>query len=242
MLHLISRVMELGRSGPQSRCGLKLIKQLMKKRNEGLLLPCPSTAHKIFRYTRCMSNFFCCMYRNSLAALTQLNCRADIVGVAVAVLVGKVYFFHSPADMSGDTVLLAAVSVLYGCQQAYFANLVGKCRIKYKVIPPAVTGPPEFERTLRAQQNCIEFAAIFLIDLWTAGWFCNQELAALFGLLYVYGRNVYFYGYVESAKGRLKGFSICKTALIVLLVLSLTGLTNSLLDKYFHLKLLKKLF
>ncbi|XP_063316149.1 microsomal glutathione S-transferase 2-like [Pelobates fuscus] len=151
-------------------------------------------------------------------------------------------YFHSVANMSEETVLLAAVSLLFACQQAYFANLVGKCRIKYKVIPPAVTGSPEFERTLRAQQNCIEFSAIFLIDLWTAGLFCNQELAALFGLLYIYGRRIYFYGYVESAKGRLKGFSLCKTSLILLLVLALTGITNSLFEKYFHLNLLKKLF
>ncbi|KAM8939477.1 microsomal glutathione S-transferase 2-like [Pelodytes ibericus] len=143
--------------------------------------------------------------------------------------------------MAVDVVLLAAVSLLYACQQAYFANLVGKCRIKYKVIPPAVTGPPEFERTFRAQQNCIEFSAIFLIDLWIAGWFCNQELATVSGLLYVYGRHLYFFGYAESARGRLRGFSFCKVALILLLVLSLTGITNSLLDKYIGFNLLKKI-
>ncbi|XP_053317166.1 microsomal glutathione S-transferase 2 [Spea bombifrons] len=144
--------------------------------------------------------------------------------------------------MSEDIVLLAAVSVVYACQQAYFANLVGKCRIKYKVIPPAVTGPPEFERTFRAQQNCIEFSVLFMIDLWTAGWFFNQELAVLFGLLYIYGRHLYFYGYVQSTKGRLRGFSVCKAALILLLVLASTGITNSLLDKYLNLNLIKKIF
>ncbi|CAJ0918646.1 unnamed protein product, partial [Ranitomeya imitator] len=84
----------------------------------------------------------------------------------------------------------------------YFANLVGKSRIKHRVIPPAVSGNPEFERTFRAQQNCIEFYATFLVDLWVAGWFFNQELASLFGLLYIYGRHLYFYGYIQSAKGR----------------------------------------
>ncbi|XP_073511936.1 microsomal glutathione S-transferase 2 [Phyllobates terribilis] len=143
--------------------------------------------------------------------------------------------------MASDIVLLATVSVLSACQQAYFANLVGKSRIKHRVIPPAVSGNPEFERTFRAQQNCIEFYATFLVDLWVAGWFFNQELASLFGLLYIYGRHLYFYGYIQSVKGRLKGFSVCKMALILLLVMSVTGLTNSLLDKYIHLNLLNKI-
>ncbi|KAM5194810.1 microsomal glutathione S-transferase 2 [Mantella aurantiaca] len=141
--------------------------------------------------------------------------------------------------MAADIVLLAAVSLLSACQLAYFANLVGKCRIKHKVIPPAVNGPPEFERTFRAQQNCIEFYGLFLIDLWTAGWFFNQEMASLFGLLYIFGRHVYFFGYSQSARGRLRGFAFCKLALILLLVMSATGVTNSLLDKYLHVNLMK---
>ncbi|KAG8592700.1 hypothetical protein GDO81_000595 [Engystomops pustulosus] len=143
--------------------------------------------------------------------------------------------------MASDIVLLAAVSVLSACQQAYFANLVGKSRLKHKVMPPAVTGHPEFDRTFRAQQNCIEFYAVFLVDLWAAGCFFNQELASLFGLVYIYGRHLYFYGYIQSVKGRLKGFSVSKLALILLLVMSLLGITNSILDKYIHLNLLTKI-
>ncbi|XP_075055698.1 microsomal glutathione S-transferase 2 [Mixophyes fleayi] len=143
--------------------------------------------------------------------------------------------------MAADIVLLAAVSLLSACQLAHFASLVGKSRIKHKVIPPAVTGSPEFERTFRAQQNCIEFYAMFLVDLWAAGYFFNQELASLFGLLYVYGRHLYFNGYTQSTKGRLKGFAVTKMALILLLVLSVTGITNCLLDKYLHLNLLTKI-
>ncbi|XP_068126027.1 microsomal glutathione S-transferase 2-like isoform X2 [Hyperolius riggenbachi] len=124
---------------------------------------------------------------------------------------------------------------------AYFASHVGKCRIKYKVIPPAVSGCPEFDRTFRAQANCIEFYGLFLVDLWTAGWFFNQELASLFGLIYIYGRHVYFFGYSQSARGRMRGFAVCKLALIILLIMSVTGVTNGLLYKYLHLDLLKKI-
>ncbi|XP_057585906.1 microsomal glutathione S-transferase 2 isoform X4 [Hippopotamus amphibius kiboko] len=52
--------------------------------------------------------------------------------------------------MAGNSILLAALSVLSACQQSYFALQVGKARSKYKVTPPAVSGSPEFERMFRA--------------------------------------------------------------------------------------------
>ncbi|KAM4706421.1 microsomal glutathione S-transferase 2 [Discoglossus pictus] len=143
--------------------------------------------------------------------------------------------------MAGDILLVAAVSLLSACQQGYFAKMVGTSRMKYKIMPPAVNGPPEFERTFRAQQNCVEFYTIFLVDLWTAGWFFNQELAAVFGLLYIYGRQKYFWGYVESAKGRLQGFSMCVTALVSLLAMSSAGIICGLLSTYLDYNLLYKI-
>ncbi|XP_054417802.1 microsomal glutathione S-transferase 2 isoform X2 [Pteronotus mesoamericanus] len=52
--------------------------------------------------------------------------------------------------MAGNSILLAAVSLLSACQQSYFALQVGKARFKYKVMPPAVSGSLEFERIFRA--------------------------------------------------------------------------------------------
>uniref|UniRef100_A0A8B9PHA8 Microsomal glutathione S-transferase 2 n=1 Tax=Apteryx owenii TaxID=8824 RepID=A0A8B9PHA8_APTOW len=105
--------------------------------------------------------------------------------------------------MAGDLVLLAAVSLLSAFQQCHFAWLVGKSRMKHKVMPPAVTGAPEFDRTFRAQQNCAEFYPIFLAALWIAGSFFNQELASFLGLMYMFARYKYFHGYVASIKGRV---------------------------------------
>uniref|UniRef100_F7IEQ6 Microsomal glutathione S-transferase 2 n=1 Tax=Callithrix jacchus TaxID=9483 RepID=F7IEQ6_CALJA len=102
--------------------------------------------------------------------------------------------------MAGNSILLAAVSVLSACQQSYFALQVGKARLKYKVTPPAVTGSPEFERVFRAQQNCVEFYPIFIITLWMAGWYFNQVFATCLGLGYIYSRHLYFWGYSEAAK------------------------------------------
>ncbi|XP_009687593.2 microsomal glutathione S-transferase 2 [Struthio camelus] len=145
--------------------------------------------------------------------------------------------------MAGDLVLLAAVSLLSAFQQCHFAWLVGKSRMKHKVMPPAVTGAPEFDRTFRAQQNCAEFYPIFLAALWIAGCFFNQELASFLGLVYIFARYKYFHGYVASAKGRLSGFYLNLIVLTCLIALGAAGIVNSLLDEYLDIgKKLRKLF
>ncbi|XP_029452149.1 microsomal glutathione S-transferase 2 isoform X2 [Rhinatrema bivittatum] len=144
--------------------------------------------------------------------------------------------------MAGDSsLLLAAVSFLSACQQGYYAGLVGKCRKKHKIMPPAINGPAEFERVFRAQQNCLEFYPLFLVLLWTAGWFFSPELAAIIGLCYMYARHMYFHGYAESAQGRLPGFHVCLVTLFFLMALGAAGITNRALDEYLDFNLLKKI-
>ncbi|XP_053317154.1 microsomal glutathione S-transferase 2-like [Spea bombifrons] len=143
--------------------------------------------------------------------------------------------------MAEDLVLLALVSVLSACQNGYYARLVGRSRMKHKINPPVVTGPPEFERTFRAQQNCVEFYPIFLVVLWNAGLFLNQEVAAACGLLYMYARHMYFKGYVESTLGRIPGFYLSLLSIFLLLVLAAAGISHSLLKKYLDLNLAKQI-
>ncbi|KAM4809491.1 microsomal glutathione S-transferase 2-like [Rhinophrynus dorsalis] len=141
--------------------------------------------------------------------------------------------------MAEEIVLLATVSLLSACQCAYYAVLVGRSRMKHKVMPPAVTGPPEFERTFRAQQNCLEFYTIFLVNLWTAGFFFNQEAAAAIGLLYILARHIYFKGYTGSAQDRIPGFYMCLISLFSLIILAAVGISNSLLKKYLDINPMK---
>ncbi|XP_063802564.1 microsomal glutathione S-transferase 2-like [Pseudophryne corroboree] len=122
----------------------------------------------------------------------------------------------------------------------YYARLVGRSRMKHKVMPPGVTGPPEFERTFRAQQNCVEFYPVFLVVLWMAGLFFYEEVAAAFGLLYIFARHIYFKGYVESAQGRIPGFYLSLVSLFLLLGLTAVGITNALLKRYLDVNFLKK--
>ncbi|XP_030641263.1 microsomal glutathione S-transferase 2 [Chanos chanos] len=137
-------------------------------------------------------------------------------------------------------VLLAAVSLLSGLHMGYIARRVGWSRMKHKIMPPVVTGHPEFERTFRAQQNCVEFYPIFLMTLWIAGLFCNEELAAIGGIVYIVAREMYFVGYSTSTKKRLPGFSLQLVALIILAVMAASGILHAILDKYLDINLLSR--
>uniref|UniRef100_A0A3B3Y6I5 Microsomal glutathione S-transferase 2 n=1 Tax=Poecilia mexicana TaxID=48701 RepID=A0A3B3Y6I5_9TELE len=79
----------------------------------------------------------------------------------------------------------------------------------HKILPPAVSGPPEFEQTFRAHQNCVEFYPLFLVTLWTCGMFFSEVLAAATGLVYMAARQLYFNGYTQSTKKRLPTLIIC---------------------------------
>ncbi|XP_061047648.1 microsomal glutathione S-transferase 2 [Eubalaena glacialis] len=148
--------------------------------------------------------------------------------------------------MPGNSILLAALSVLSACQQSYFALQVGKARSKYKVTPPAVSGSPEFERIFRAQQNCVEFYPIFMITLWMAGWYFNQVHQT--SLVYIYVRHQYFWGYSEAAKKKVRntqelitGFRLSLGLLALLTVLGTVGIANGFLDEYLDFNVAKKL-
>ncbi|NXE64139.1 LTC4S synthase, partial [Calcarius ornatus] len=107
---------------------------------------------------------------------------------------------------------------------AYFAMQVIYARRKYKVSPPETTGPPEFERTFRAQANCSEYFPIFISLLWVAGIFFHQGVTAACGLLYLYTRLRYFQGYAGAARGRLGPLYASAWLLWALLGLALAGL------------------
>ncbi|XP_005386739.1 PREDICTED: microsomal glutathione S-transferase 2 isoform X4 [Chinchilla lanigera] len=125
--------------------------------------------------------------------------------------------------------------------ESYFASQVGRARLKCKVIPPAVTGSLEFERVFRAQQNCVEFYPIFLITFWMAGLYFNEVFAACLGLVYLYARQKYFWGYSEAAEKRMSGFQLSLGTLALLIGLSALGIANSFLNEYLDLHIAKKL-
>ncbi|XP_071755685.1 leukotriene C4 synthase [Centroberyx gerrardi] len=143
--------------------------------------------------------------------------------------------------MLQDVVGMAAVSVLAVLEQAYFSFQVIYARRKYSVSPPSTAGPPEFQRIYRAQANCSEYFPIFITVLWTSGLFFSQGLSSLCGLLYLYGRFLYFRGYSQSAQGRLTPLYFSARVLWVLLGFSSLGVLSSLCRFYLDLDLVQHL-
>ncbi|MGK7938556.1 MAG: MAPEG family protein [Crocosphaera sp.] len=101
---------------------------------------------------------------------------------------------------------------------------VGRTRAKYKVIPPATTGDPNFERALRVQQNTLEQMVFFLPLLWLFCFYINPIWGAGIGTFWVIGRILYAVGYYQAAENRTLGFGISSLSSLTLLVGSLVGI------------------
>jgi len=100
---------------------------------------------------------------------------------------------------------------------------VGRARGRYKVQAPAVTGAPEFERVLRAQQNTVEQLVAFVPLLLLAAIFWGDRWAALYGMIWSVGRILYIVTYAQDAQRRSLGFILSAgLSLLVLLALAAT--------------------
>ncbi len=108
------------------------------------------------------------------------------------------------------------------------AMVVGKARFTYKVMPPASSGPPEFERAVRVQQNTLEQVVVFLPALWLAALLDNSAIACLLGFFWVAGRIAYAVGYLQAPEKRGPGFGISFLSSAVLLVMALVGSIRTL--------------
>ena len=97
---------------------------------------------------------------------------------------------HLPALVALLTVLLLG----------YAAWFVGRARGRYGVKAPATSGPVEFERAFRAEQNTFESALMFLPSMWLFGQYVNPLVAGVLGTVWVIARVWYLHVY--SAGGR----------------------------------------
>ncbi|XP_043925392.1 leukotriene C4 synthase [Protopterus annectens] len=145
---------------------------------------------------------------------------------------------HDPSfDMHDQIAFLGAVTVLAVLQQAYFFLQVIYARRKYKVPPPTISGPLEFERIFRAQVNCSEYLPLFMAVLWVAGFFFSQVTAASCGLLYLYARHKYFKGYSNSSQERLSPIYFSSGVLWILIAMSGIGVLSHILSPVFGLEI-----
>jgi glutathione S-transferase len=101
---------------------------------------------------------------------------------------------------------------------------VGRARVKFGIKPPQMSGNPDFDRTLRVQQNTLEQIVLFLPALWIFAQFVQPIAAAVLGTIWVIGRILYAWGYYQAAEKRGPGFGISFLATVILLLGSLIGL------------------
>ena len=99
----------------------------------------------------------------------------------------------------------------------WMGTQVARTRQKVGILPPAMTGEPQLERTIRAHENTLEWLPIFLPSLWLFAAYWGDLPAAIVGVVWIIGRFLYFFGYVAEARKRGPGFGIQALASAVLL-------------------------
>ena len=102
-------------------------------------------------------------------------------------------------------MLIVAVALL---QYIVFGVQVGRARGKYNVPAPAVQGDPTFERYYRVQMNTLESLVIFLPAIFMFANSISALYAAILGLIFVIGRQLYAIAYVKDPKTRGLGFAL----------------------------------
>jgi glutathione S-transferase len=121
-------------------------------------------------------------------------------------------------------VTLAALLLYF-----YMGNLVAGARRKHGIAAPAMTGNPEFERTIRVQMNTLEWLPIFLPTLWICAAYWDDRAVAAVGLVWIVGRFMYMHGYIKAADQRSMGFTVQALAALVLLIGGAAGAIMSLI-------------
>ena len=107
----------------------------------------------------------------------------------------------------------------------------GQARGKHKILAPATTGHPEFERKLRIQQNMLEQLIVFLPSLWIFCLTWPPLIGAALGLIFVIGRVIYSVAYAADPAKRSLGFGLSILPTLILLLGALAGvIRNFLID------------
>lgn len=125
-----------------------------------------------------------------------------------------------------DYVYLVTLLIL--TEYLLIGYLVSTARTRFKVVAPAVTGHPEFERYFRVQQNTIEQLVVVLPAMWIFGLTLSALWAALVGCVFLLARAAYAYGYIKIGGGRHHGFMFGMYATVALLVGALVGTLKAL--------------
>jgi len=119
----------------------------------------------------------------------------------------------------------ATVTLVISLVYFWMALTVARTHQRTGILAPSMTGDPVLERTYRAHVNTLEWMPIALPSMWLLAIYWSPAIAALLGLLWIFGRVIYFIGYVSEAKKRFPGFFIQSTAAFVMLFGALGRIT-----------------
>jgi glutathione S-transferase len=119
------------------------------------------------------------------------------------------------------------VTALALLQFVVFGFKVGQARGRYGVKAPATAGNEVFERQFRVQQNTLEQLIVFLPGLYLFGHYWNPIVAALLGVIYLIGREVYAAAYVKDPAKREVGYGMTFLPTVILVLGGLSGAVYS---------------
>lgn len=97
-------------------------------------------------------------------------------------------------------VVVSALALL-----AYYFTLLmaGLARGRFRIPVPSHSGPPEYERYVRAHQNTLEHLVLFLPGMWLFAYAVSPLWAAGIGAIWPFMRVGYALGYHRAPEKRL---------------------------------------
>jgi len=125
-------------------------------------------------------------------------------------------------DFRWPALITLAVQVLL----IVVAWRVVQARVKYKIIAPAMTGHPAFERAVRVQMNTIENVLMFLPALWLFAAFVSGIWSALLGAVWLAARAWYVLAYQRAANKRAPPYGLSMLVIAILTLGSAWGVLH----------------
>jgi glutathione S-transferase len=111
-------------------------------------------------------------------------------------------------------VAILVALVVYLGTVVYCARM----RARHRIMAPATTGHPAYERAFRIQQNTLEQLVVFVPAVWLFSTLVNPLFGAGLGAIWIVGRVIYAIGYARNPDKRGPGFILAFVSLIVLVV------------------------
>jgi len=114
-------------------------------------------------------------------------------------------------------------------QYLFFTVRVGTTRTKYRINAPKTTGDETWERMFRVQQNTMEQLIVFIPAMIVFGIYLSETWALVPGVIFLVGRQLYSFEYVNNPGSRVPGMALSLLANAVLMLGALIGLAMKII-------------